>query len=216
MNRIAESLAWNRKALDLDPEGAIIPQEIARTFLNLGDDAVAERWVQKAERISDRSYFTISVRYFLSRYRDDERLAESLSQKLADSVQVTRVGWNYVSDLAWLRALQVQNPDLAFRLYGALSPDIVAEEPTFGLLSHALAIGLADLYLQTGKEALANDLLDQSLAVIESADVHYNHPHKTAIYALKGDTRRALEELRISIDANWRWMKNTTLPARKY
>ena len=94
---------------------------------------------------------------------------------------------------------------MAFRVYTALTPELLADRPTVDPWTHAVAIGLAALYLQTGDDALANDLLEKSLAVVESADVHYNHPHKTAIYALKGDVSRALEELRISIDANWRW-----------
>jgi TolB-like protein/DNA-binding winged helix-turn-helix (wHTH) protein len=205
MNRIAESLPLRRKSFDLDSDAVSTPNSIARAFLELGDDAVAERWIQEAERISDRSYFTTIARYFLSRYRDDEPLAELLSRQLADMVQVNRPGWSYIADFAWLRALQVYDPVLALRVYETLSPDVVADEPTVGPWSHATAISLAGLYLQTGNEALANDLLDQSLAVIESTTHRYYHPAKTAIYAMKGDTPKALKELRISIDADWRW-----------
>ncbi len=117
MGRVAESLPWLRKAFDLDPQGLSIAQALTRTSLDLGDDAVAEWWAQEAERISDRSYFTISAKYFLARYRDDEQLAESLSRQLADLGQVNRGGWSYFTDLEWLRSLQVQDPDLAFRVY---------------------------------------------------------------------------------------------------
>ena len=205
MNRYADGLLWRRKSFDLDPEGVIYPELAARAFLDLGDDAAAERWVQVANRIDDRSVLSISAKYYLSRYQDDERLAESLSQKLADLVQVNRAGWDLIADFAWLRALQLQDPDLALRVYETLSPDVVAEEPTVGPRSHAAAISLAALYLQTGNEALAHDLLDQSLSVIESTTHRYYHPAKTVIYAMKGDTPKALKELRISIDANWRW-----------
>ena len=205
MNRIADGLLWRRKGFDLDPGSVFYPELAARTFLDLGDDAAAERWVQVANRIDDRSVFSITAKYFLSRYQDDERLAESLSQKLADLVQVNIGGWNLIADFAWLRALQLQDPDLALRVYETLSPDVVAEEPAVDPQSHAAAISLAALYLQTGNEALAHDLLDQSLSVIESTTDHYYHPSKTVIYAMKGDTPKALKELRISIDANWRW-----------
>lgn len=183
----------------------LIPQLLARAFLDLGDDAVAERWAQEMERIGDRSYYTIGARYFLSLYRDDEKLAASLSRQLAGMDQVNRGGWRYIPDFAWLRTLQRQDPELALRVYATLSPDLVAQEPTVGPWSHAIAISLADLYLQTGKEVLANELLNRSLSVIESTTNHYYHPAKTAIYAMKGDTTRALKELRISIDADWRW-----------
>ena len=205
MNRLAESLPLRRKAFEFNPEGVLLMNQTARTYLDLGDDAAAERWVQEAERISERAYWTISAKYFLSHYRGDEKLSQSLSRQLAHLAEVNRYGWWSTADVAWLRTLQGEDPDTALGVYKTLTPEVVVDEPTVDSWSHAIAISLAALYLQTGNEALANDLLDQSLAVIESADVHYNHPHKTAIYALKGDTRRALEELRISIDANWRW-----------
>jgi tetratricopeptide (TPR) repeat protein len=205
MNRHAESLPLRRKAFEFNPEGVVLMNQTARTYLDIGDDAAAERWVREAERISDRAYWTIGAKFFLSYYRDDEKRSQSLSRQLADLAQVNRYGWWSTADLAWLRTLQGEDPDTALRVYKSLTPEMVADEPTVDSWSHAVAISLAALYLQTGNEALANELLDQSLAVLESADVHYNHPHKTAIYALKGDASRALEELRISIDANWRW-----------
>jgi TolB-like protein/cytochrome c-type biogenesis protein CcmH/NrfG len=205
MGRVAESLPWRRKAFDLNPQGLNIVQELTCTSLDLGDDAAAEWWTQEAERISDRSYFTISAKYFLSRYRDDEQLAESLSRQLADLGQVNRLGWSYVTDLEWLRFLQVKDPDLAFRVYESLAPGLVATDPTVDPQSHAAAIGLAALYLQQGNEALANDLLNQSLAVIELISDQYYHPANTVIHILKGDTPQALKELRISIDSHWRW-----------
>jgi TolB-like protein/Tfp pilus assembly protein PilF len=205
MGRVAESLPWRRKAFDLNPQGLNIVQELTGTSLDLGDDAAAEWWTQEAERISDRSYFTISAKYFLSRYRDDEQLAESLSRQLADLGQVNRGGWSYVTDLEWLRFLQVKDPDLAFRVYESLAPGLVATDPTVDPQSHAAAIGLAALYLQQGNEALANDLLNQSLAVIELISDQYYHPANTVIHILKGDTPQALKELRISIDSHWRW-----------
>jgi hypothetical protein len=86
-----------------------------------------------------------------------------------------------------------------------LAPGLVATDPTVDPQSHAAAIGLAALYLQQGNEALANDLLNQSLAVIELISDQYYHPANTVIHILKGDTPQALKELRISIDSHWRW-----------
>jgi predicted Zn-dependent protease len=205
LNRHPEATSLRRKAFDLDPEGVTRPHDLARMYLNLGDDTSAETWVQIAERINSDSNFAINARYFLARYRDDKKQAELSSQQMAKLVQVVRGGWTYISDFAWLRDLHKQDPELALGIYKELDLRLIGETPVVTPASPAIAIGLADLYLQTENERLAHDLLDQSMAVLEATTDHYQNIAKTAIYALKGDTSNALKELRISIDANWRW-----------
>ncbi len=205
LNRIPESLPLRRRAFDLDPEGVSKPQDLARTYLDLGDDASAERWVQIAERINSDSYFAIGARYYLARYRDDKKQAELSGQQMANLVQLVRGDWSTIPDLAWLRELHREDPARAISIYEELDSRLFDETPTVTPNSHAVAISLANLYFQNENDPLANDLLDRTILVLESSTDHYQHIAKTAIYALKGDTSNALKELRISIDANWRW-----------
>ena len=101
--------------------------------------------------------------------------------------------------------LQREDPDLALEMYQKRVPQLTTNAPKVFAPDVPLAISLADLYLQTGNSALANDLLDQCLAWLTALPDHYAGPSTTMIYALKGDTASGLQALREIIDANWRW-----------
>ncbi|MFB3111479.1 MAG: tetratricopeptide repeat protein [Gemmatimonadales bacterium] len=204
-NQLAPGLRWWVTAFDRDPESVWLPVDAARLLLNLGDAASAERWVEFAERNDAGGSLGDHARFFLTLYRGNEAAAESISRRLAETVQRTAEGYQYLRDFAWLRQLQRTAPDLAMQVYGRLYPELLQDEPRVDAWNHAAAISLADGMRRSGDAATADSLLEKSLSVImETTDPHYPPASATA-YLLKGERDRALTALREAVDGGWRW-----------
>jgi tetratricopeptide (TPR) repeat protein len=175
-----------------------------RILLDLGDLVAAKTWLAADAGLNRYPIFRLEAEYFVARYEDDTDAALDLARQTGEAVVAMAGVGDYHSDFDWLRLLQRHDPDFALAIYRKRVPHLTTEEPKL-FLDVAAAISLADLYLQTDKQALAHDLLDQSIESLSSNPEHYNRPATTMIYALKGDVPMALQELRASIDANWRW-----------
>jgi hypothetical protein len=177
---------------------------LSTVFLDLGDDASAQRWVEVAERNSAGGYYGDIARFALHLYRGDEPSAESINLRLAETVQ-TREGYQYIWYYTWLRELQRTDPDLAKRVYARLHPELLQENPRVDAWNHAVAISLAVWKRRSGDDAAADLLLRRSLSVIQETTDGYYPPASAMAYLLLGETDSALGALREAIDADWRF-----------
>jgi tetratricopeptide (TPR) repeat protein len=204
-NQLAHGMRWMVKSFDLDPESVAIPLDTAHCLLTLGDAPSAERWVHVVERNSAGGALGHQARFALALYRGDEASAESVSRRMAETLQGTPEDYQYFTDFAWLRQLQIAAPDLANQVYGRLYPELLQEEPRVDAWNHAAAISLADWMRRLGDTETADSLLEESLTVIKETTNAYYPPASAAAYLLKGDRERALTALRETVAAGWRW-----------
>jgi len=200
----ATGIRWLLKSFELNPEAAEVASDLSILFLDLGDVASAEHWVEVAERNSAGGYYGDLGRFALELYRGDNAAAESASRRLAETVQ-TREGFQYISYFTWLRELQRTDPDLAKRVYARLHPELLEENPRVDAWNHAVAISLAAWKRGSGENAAAEVLLKKYLSVIQETTDTYYPPASAMAYLLLGETDRALTAIREEIDANWRF-----------
>jgi TolB-like protein/DNA-binding winged helix-turn-helix (wHTH) protein/Tfp pilus assembly protein PilF len=200
----ASGIRWLLRSFELNPRAAEVAFELAILFLDLGDAASAERWVEVAERNSAGSNHGDLGRFALELYRGDNASAELTSRRLAETVE-TREGYQHISYYTWLRELQRTNPDLAKRVYARLHPELLQENPRVDAWNHAVAISLAVWKRRSGDNAAADLLLRRSLSVIQETTDPYYPPASAMAYLLLGETDSALGALHEAIDANWRF-----------
>ncbi len=203
-NQYASGIHWYKKSFEINPQSAEIPLDMTILFLDLGDAASAERWVEVAERNGAGGYFGDLARFAIHFYRGDQASAETISRRLAETVQ-TRDEYHYIQYFAWLRLLQRMDPDIARQFYERHYPELFQEEPQVNAWNHATAISLADWMRRSGNDATADSLLEKSLSVIRETTDRYYHPASAAAYLLQGETDRALAALRETVDAGWRY-----------
>jgi tetratricopeptide (TPR) repeat protein len=203
-NRLALAIRSYVKAFELDSQIVLVPVLAALLFLDLGDVASAERWVELAERNSGGGYLGNDARYLFALYRGDTVSAEAISRELAETAQRT-IGFHYTGLLAWLRQLHGADPQLVMEAYMRLAPELLQEEPRVDAWNHGAAISLADWMRRSGDAVTANSLLEKSLSVISQTTDRYYPPARTTAYLLQGDTRRALAALREAVEGGWRF-----------
>jgi TolB-like protein/Tfp pilus assembly protein PilF len=202
-NQYASGTRWHLEAFDRDPRGAELPIVIASIFLDLGDAASAERWVEVMERNSAGGAGSDLAEFTLALYRGDMASAESISLRLSGAVQ-PRDFFRYIQHFAWLRVLQRTDPDLARQAYERLYPELLQKNPPVDAWNHAAAISLADWMRRAGEDAKSDSLLEQSLSVIRETTDRFYFPASATAYLLQGETDRALAALREAIDSGWR------------
>ena len=136
------------------------------------------------------------MRFSLALYRGDEAGAESISRRLAATVRVILDDMQHFYGFAWLRLLQRADPDLARQVYWRLCPELLQEEPRVDAWNHSLAIGLVDGMRRAGDSASADSLLERALSVLRGTTDPWCRTARVAAYLLRGQTQRALAELR--------------------
>ena len=189
------AIPWVEKAASLDPGNPLYATIVAELYLQLGDEAEANRWLQLALQHGSRLGWAqgLAAEFYL--YRGDHaaferhaRTAASISGafKLLADADLRR------GDHAAARARYAQAfPDL-----------LAAKSPEIDELELAVAAkNLACVLQHTGEEERARLLLDRSEAFFRTSspkewaghEIHY-----VAVHALRGDSAKALARLRDS------------------
>jgi len=169
-------------------------------YLELGDDAKAEYWIDRALRINPGWFNTNAAKIRLHWYRGQEVQALQVARQLLSIVPANNVSLlMFVSYGQYQEALDKVAPG-----YPDLSCDV---DPTVTRINLFQAINLSLALEETGEHECADRLLEKSLERLQGmprlglfgygiADIE--------ILARQGNTTQALDTLRLALDEGFR------------
>ena len=206
--RLDEAVSWYRKAVALEPTGPMSNGFLSLLYADLGDYSRAECWADRAMQFAPESYWANSATAIVHRYRGEESEALAAAEK---SLQAG-YGDDYSSSISnqILRNHDLRGGDFATARarYQRVHPELLAHEPpTIDATNYRKAIDLAYVLQQTGELERAELLLNRALAFLPNLPRLGGAGYwlsDVSIYALQGQTQRALSALRQALDEGWR------------
>ena len=196
--KLDEAILWHRREASI--ASARETSIFGWNYLDLGDDAQAERWIDRANRANPNGFPPRSIKVFLHRYRGEEAEALRLARRLMDTWPgnntslVTLV--TYGRDQEVLRELAP--------LYPELSCD---SEITVTRLNLSQAINISLAVERTGDGECANRILNAALKQTRRMPSRGSRGFGIAnveILARQGKIQQALDTLRQAIDDGFR------------
>ncbi|MGI9263635.1 MAG: tetratricopeptide repeat protein [Gammaproteobacteria bacterium] len=210
---INQAVACHKKSIEYDP-GARLPRVYrGLLYLDLGDVHEVASWIGSSIRLAPESQEPLAAMALLEKYRGNQEEALRYANEVLQFVPYypeQRLFQSMTLALVRNHDLQQGKLDDARGRYEKAYPALLEDDtPKIDLQTYRPAIDLAHVLQKTGEEERASRLLDRSLVFVESgaiprlgiggygiADVQ--------VYALRGETQRALEALRKAIDNGWR------------
>jgi len=198
--RLDEAVRWRQRGAAKDPGNLRGLTFLGRIYLDLGDDAQAEYWIDRAASLEPEHSRRIRALMVLHRYRGEQTEALQAARRLLavspgdNAALVTFVSYGLYEE--------------AIRLFAPSYPELSCDgEPVVSRSSFRQAINLSLARQETGDRDCAALLLDKALELTQTmprlgfrgygiADVE--------LYARQGETRQALAALRRAIDEGWR------------
>ena len=203
--RLDEAVPWYRKSIALDPDRSFRQQTLGGLFLDLGDVRQAEYWIGQSRELAPDSNVAKVGMFLLNAYRGDEGQAVAYAQEsLTTNPRAARVAASYLRD----RDLRAGRYAEARARYETAFPELFpGTELKDDAISYGAAIDVALILRATGEQDRADLLLKRSLAFLELTEWRGDGRFKISIvqiYALQGQTAKALAALRDAIDSGWR------------
>jgi len=205
LGRLDKALAAYQMSYSIEPANSRRASRTGLIYLDLGDLQQAESWRDQALALAVDAEPDIVMALHTYRGEHDAALANAIKDLDFDSPRDLR-------SLRLIRDHEIRNGNLAnarIRFEQAYPELFEANALNIGRYNREAAVDLAYLLLQTGEQAQAEHLLDQSEAAIalgrrvttiEAFDVL-----EARIHALRGNKERALAALRQAVDQGWRW-----------
>jgi TolB-like protein/Tfp pilus assembly protein PilF len=198
--RLDHAIPFVERAFELDPTGSRFAAELARTYLDLGDEKRAVQWLDRARDHRSAN----AIRAYLHLYRGEQ--VDAL-RSARNALEIDERDWGA---LVLLRnaSLAVSNTDAARADYARAFPELLTDpSPAVDPSNYAAAIDLSLVLQKTGEHAREAQLLDRSEILIQTtprlgpwgyglSDVQ--------IDALRGNGREALAKLREAEADGWR------------
>jgi len=207
--QLAEALTWFKQSFDRNPGNAKITAWIGLLYLDLGDEAEAERWISAAEERAPDDSFSSWAKEMLLLFQGEASQARAYANK------VLRQDPRWALSLANLGSqdlLAGSAADAGAR-YEAQFPMLFdGDDPNVNRSNVDAAINLGLIMTALEQPARAQLLLNRSLEYAESTTmprlhwypIAYGIPQQVQIYALQGETDKALQTLRQAVDSGWR------------
>ena len=202
-----EAVGWLRKAISSDPGDPFNSAHLGRLFMDLGDSDRAEYWIHRSIETDSESSASNNAMQLLHLYQRDEAAGLEYGRK---SFAIAEGVFLHIAAVELLGDYEVRAgryPE-ARDLYAERYPELLREDdPKIHHKNYRAAINLALVLSKTGEQERADLLLDRSLRHIETAPRLSLYGYGIAdveIYALQGDTQKALSTLRLAIDEGWR------------
>ena len=204
LGRLDKALAAFQEAFSIEPDDWWTSTMMGLIYLELGDLQHAESWSDRALALAVDFVPDIVVSLHAYRGEDDEAFA--YANKDLES------GMGNIRSLRVIRDHEVRNGNLAaarIRFEQAYPELFDATALNIGHDNREAAVDLAYLLLQTGEQAQAEHLLDQSEAAIalghRITTLEVFTILEARIHALRGDKANAIAALRQTVDQGWRW-----------
>jgi len=203
--RLDEAVPWYRKSIALDPDRSFRQRTLGELFLDLGDVRQAEYWIGQSLELAPDSYAAKVGMFALNAFRGDEEQAVAYAQEsLTAGPRKARNAASYLRD----RDLRAGRYAEARARYEAAFPELFpGTELKDDAINYGPAIDVVLILRATGEQDRADLLLERSLAFLELTEWRGDGRFRISIvqiYALQGQTAKALAALREAIDGGWR------------
>jgi TolB-like protein/DNA-binding winged helix-turn-helix (wHTH) protein/Tfp pilus assembly protein PilF len=201
--QLDEAAAWYRKAIALDPGHGGGLAELGFLYLDLGDEQQAERWISRSIELAPERPSSIVSMTLLNWYLGQDADALDYERKAL----AIDANWGFF--LLARHDLQAGRYPEARARYERGYPALLNEDaPKIDGTNFRVAIDLAFVLTKTGEQDQANMLLARALTYIQTiprlAGWEGYWISDIQIYALQGQTAKALAALREAIEAGWR------------
>ncbi|MCA1562790.1 MAG: tetratricopeptide repeat protein, partial [Acidobacteria bacterium] len=204
LGRYDEALLWARRGFPLMRNSSSAYYFVALPLVALGEDAVAEQWLAKAEqRFPDSARIKI-VQAMLAYERGNDREADALARKLVESDPKNEESLPLLAELTFL--LGGWDAEERAERFFRVSPDITA---AWWLVTHSPRVRYAALLAGRGHSSRAKQLLEEALRLAEKALADGNQSPRVplemaAIHALRSENDAALHWMQRGYEAGWR------------
>jgi tetratricopeptide (TPR) repeat protein len=206
--RLDEAIVSYRKVAALDPGNVVHASSLGLVYLDLGDLTEAERWIRRSIELGPDAFFSNGAMCMLQQRLGNEveafdhaSRANAIFPYAAPSIRPLEFLRD--RDLRAGRALEAR------ALYERHYPELASrDDPRVGRRNFEAAIGLALVALRVEEPDYANLLLERSLEVLREVPRLGPFGHGIAdakVYALRGESEKALSTLRRAIDEGWRF-----------
>ena len=212
LGRPDQAVGWYEQAIDKTPVPRLQTQ-LAQVYLDLGDEAAAERQVAAATELGADNRWAqvgrLNLYLYGARYAEGEELARLMASSLRFFGYLAQFDRPY-ADYAPLGyfGLLLGEPDDARVFPARAYPTLLEDDPVINRFTINAAIDLAAALMRTGDDGQADLLLRRSLEFIESRPESLRRTtyreEPAEIYALRGMVPEALAALRSAIDQGWR------------
>ena len=202
--QVDESLVWYQKAAQHDSQSPSLQAAQVASYLELDDPVSARYWVGKAQELGPDTYWAMWAGMLLNLYTDQEDLALQDARHMLDIYPQNWGGLKVLRN----HDMKAGRHQVARDRYARAFRELVEPEiPEVNAYNYKPAVDLVPLLIKLGEQDRADDILQQSLDLIQSmprlgvggywvTDVH--------IYALQGRPEQALDALQQAIDDGWR------------
>jgi len=205
VGRIDEAVFWDVRGFGILPDSWVSLSAV-REYLDLGDVTGALHWMHPSAGPEPARTHALLSRYLLQRYQGAREEALETARLLGTAaIRAYIREWSI--DLAWLRDLQVADPEAARAAYARLYPELVADPPSVNLDNYPAALGLAWLHLSSGDESGAAPLLRESAVIMEPLPVTGPTGHgfgDVLLHCIRGHPIPAMAALERDLDSGWR------------
>jgi len=207
--QLDQALAWFKQGLERNPGNASITAWIGLLYLDLGDEAEAEHWINMTLELVPDGVFSNWAKEMLLLYQGKSTQAREYASKVLRQ----NPGWALsLSDLRDQDLLAGLAADASARYEKQFPMLFDDDDLKIDRSNVEAAINVGLIMTSLGQSARAQLLLDTSLDYAESTSIPrlhwyaiaYGIPQQVQIYALQGKTEKALEALRQAIDNGWR------------
>ncbi len=204
-----EAMAWFMQGLERNPGNTKITAWIGLLYLDLGDEAEAERWITAALDSARNDSFSLWAQEMLLLYQGEDSKARESAKKVLQKDP----GWKFSLANLGMQDMLAGNADDARSRYEEQFPDLLDDDnPQIDRSNVDAAINLGAIMASLGQSPRAQLLLDKSLDYAESTSmprlhwypIAYGIPQQVQIFAMQGETEKALQALRQAVDRGWR------------